>query len=412
MKLFNVNKVYNWKEFILLFSIIMISSQTVLFGTNSIHRYSTIVNLFAIAIATYLFFRGEMLKKGVKNHGSSYLLLITMCVMPLLSGFGNGGFSLEYIVWICLVIGAFYYTSLVSWNKFNQIYEDIMVIIAGSAIIIFLLSLFAPAIIERLPMITNTGGIHFYNAYIGVMPTFDVRLFGPFREPGVFQIFLNIALALTLFCREQISIWRVAILSITIILTMSTTGYIAMALLVIVFLISRGKFKGRGRGWSFAILFLIAGFFYLYLQTDLLSAEGDVFWKLSDTENDSTVSRLGAITANIQMFLENPLFGVGLSGVEDKYAGYVVAYWHYESSHNTNSVLINFAAFGFIYGVIFCVGFWKLCKMLSKGDSLRALMLFVFIVMILSGENVTRFILIFIFMFYGLKSTQKYYAIS
>lgn len=406
------NRIYTKIDFLFLLLLIMVSSQTVWFGTNNIHSYSTYVNLFALLVAMVLFGLVEIFKKGEKNNGSTYLGMFTLCAMAVLSGFGNGSLNLEYIVWVCLIIGAFYYTSLVPWNKFSIIYEDIMVLMAGGGIVFYVLGLIAPSLIERLPEIRNSGGFRFYNAFICVVPTFADRLFGPFREPGVFQIFINLALALTLFCRQQINIWRMAVLSIAVILTMSTTGYIAMFLLIMFFLISKRKLNGKNRGWSFAILFLITGFFYLYLQTDLLSAEGDVFWKLYDTENDSTVSRLGAITANIQMFFENPVFGVGISGVEEKFARYVADYWHVSSSHNTNSLLLNFAAFGILYGIVFCIGLWRLCKRLSKGDLFRAFVFFVFLAILLSGENVTRYILVFIFMFYGLKATSKGYAIS
>ena len=74
---------------------------------------------------------------------------------------------------------------------------------------------------------------------------------------------------------------------------------------------------------------------------------GIVFNKLK-VENSSRDSRFGSISANVQIFLESPMFGKGWEYVEDKFV-YFASLGTYRGAHNTNTFLKILAIYGMAF---------------------------------------------------------------
>ena len=115
------------------------------------------------------------------------------------------------------------------------------------------------------------------------------------------------------------------------------------------------------------------------------------------------ISRMGSITANLQMFLDHPLIGVGQSNVDNTFAQYLNA--RASAVHNTNTVLFMFACYGIIFGSLFLYGNIKLMCRMSR-DSVSRILLCVFYVMMLSGENLTNSYYIYTLLMYGYLSSS------
>lgn len=107
--------------------------------------------------------------------------------------------------------------------------------------------------------------------------------------------------------------------------------------------------------------------------------------------------RADAVVYPFQAYLTSPIIGVGYSAVRD--STLVVG-------HNmTTATPINwFAAYGIIYGMIFCIAVFRFAKKLTN----RPILLFLITLVILlsiSTENYLRNVSIIVFLLYGLSES-------
>ena len=223
------------------------------------------------------------------------------------------------------------------------------------------------------------------------------RLFGPFREPGVFQMFLIMGLMTHWLQSNIIKGLRISIYIVAILLTFSTTGYIALAILIVGCRLSRSNNGLKGNILYILILFV---FLAIYLYTDVLSAEGQVFGKLNE-ENASTVARFGSIMGNLHIFSSSPFFGVGILSVDELFDHYISGNYSFFTASNTNTILIQFSTFGLFFGLLWSYGFCRFWSYLSS-KLLPSILFVVLGIVLFSGENLTENILTYIIIGYGL----------
>ena len=137
---------------------------------------------------------------------------------------------------------------------------------------------------------------------------------GPFWEPGAFAGYLIIGIAFELILFRKLS-WRVFVFLIALISTFSTTGYVAAALLFLLYFIFLEPNKKRK-----LLIFptVLAGSFFLIFNVEFLALkiagqikgfeEGQIY----DTQSDDD-TRLGSTLLDLSDFLRSPLVGTGPS---------------------------------------------------------------------------------------------------
>ena len=138
---------------------------------------------------------------------------------------------------------------------------------------------------------TNVFGFSFY------------RLQSFFWEPGIFAIYLNIALAYLTFYRAKKNIIHLLCYIFCMIFTLSTTGIIIAGFLVAIYIITNFKVAKKQRMLLALPLLLTA------------SIVGSVIWieKMTRTnvENGSYYIRLNDFIIGASLILEKPLLGFG-----------------------------------------------------------------------------------------------------
>lgn len=178
------------------------------------------------------------------------------------------------------------------------------------------------------------------------------RNFGIFREPGVYQFFILLALYLNNYAANWNKEWKLwvcnAVLTVTMITTFSIVGYAELALFVVFFYFDR-KFYRETWGKIAALLAVVAGVGFLICVFFIIQGEAfgnSVFYEFYDmfirlfTKSDSSTDRMDAIVTNIQLFLRSPLVGDSIQNVL------------HGTNHNTSSTLILFAILGFAGGAV------------------------------------------------------------
>lgn len=151
---------------------------------------------------------------------------------------------------------------------------------------------------------------------------------GPFGEPGQYQCVLSVALYFVLF-RSYLFIEKerfryLLVFFVTLLTTLSTSGYIAMAVIIVCFLLqSKNKVDKRTK-YLFWVIFTCSIFFFSYTDLgqdfmntalyDKIYEEGQV-----DLSNKSGRARTESISGVLMTIENNPstLWGVGYDRLND-----------------------------------------------------------------------------------------------
>lgn len=175
-----------------------------------------------------------------------------------------------------------------------------------------------------------------------VIPT-EFRNPGPFWEPGAFAIYLNLALIFNLIIEKKIWTKKNIILSIALITTFSTSGYIAFFILIFSFYtINQSIVKKIMYG-----LFLLPILITLYFSLDFLNKKVEQNISLAGT---TTSSRFGSAEADFKDLAKSPFIGWGRG--EMRYGGKQFTFFS-SDQHRNNGVTDLFATYG-IFLATFC----------------------------------------------------------
>ena len=197
-----------------------------------------------------------------------------------------------------------------------------------------------------------SNGIHdFVNfgfCFVPVNHPQSYRNFGIFREPGVYQFFIIFALILNNYFANFDEIWKTwtcnIILAITMLTTFATGGIIEIALLVFVLFVDKKWYRKKQAWIIVGVLFSLFAVVFVYSALDnnlLYRAAVQMIKKIFNTTATSSGGvRYQSIIVDLQLFLNNPLFGEKLSDV--MYAE--------QLRYNTTSTMILFAGYGIFAG--------------------------------------------------------------
>ena len=199
------------------------------------------------------------------------------------------------------------------------------------------------------PVFENQLGVVFYNFGLAFVSDSYVktRNFGIFREPGVYQFFLILALYLNNFTvqwKRQRTLWlHNLILAAAMLTTLSTAGVAALALLAVVVFLEKKLYRNK---WVWLGILVIAIVLAVIVAV-IVAEQGELYWELYSMVlgkfqpgEDSAVERLDAVFADLRIFLRHPLVGDKLSEVL------------YSAANNTTSTLILYAGLGILGGTL------------------------------------------------------------
>ena len=251
-----------------------------------------------------------------------------------------------FSVLLCVFFGVFL-TYFVTMKEVAKCYVVLMTALAAySVFAVYIGRLPADRGAVELPTFINAGGRDFYNFGLSFVSIREVkyRNFGIFREPGVYQYFLILALLLhnyVITWDKQWKFWAVnVILVVTALTTFSTNGVVEAGLLVLVVFFDKKLYKDKKILISAIVLAIlaVAGVTLIILRGgDLAFTLKQMFAKLY-TLNRSSSARLDAIVADIGFFVRNPIFGERIAVVLEAV------------EHNTTSTMLMFAMFGILGG--------------------------------------------------------------
>lgn len=374
----------------LVFIIIFISPDTLLFGTNinedmvQISKYVSII----IAVILLLF---AIIRKPVMDFKTSLIFSI-LSINLLLACFINGEPVYNYVYRLILIITAYLFTWLIERELFLGAFELFMRIIALSSIVIYIIYLAVPDILNILPKIINSNEIVYHNAVLSVIhATSNIRSYGIFREPGIFAIFLLFALYILLFEKANYKILYVFIYVIAIILTFSTTGYLLLGMMLLVYIIMKRDTNKANK--TFLLIASLTALISMLILTDLLYSDSRVFNKLNTLTTGSAGARIDSFFMNFRILLDYPLFGAGAYKVSDLFL-------EISMKDNTNTFLGMFSSYGVIFSGIVLYSYYLFLK--QKNNIIISISIFLLFFLMLSSESLLNNVVFYIIAFYGI----------
>lgn len=205
---------------------------------------------------------------------------------------------------------------------------------------------------------------------------------GPFWEPGVFQMYINIAVLFLLYSKKNINIKYLLVFVIALATTYSTTGYICFALVLITYYYDKSD---SIKGCQFFLSMLGAVGVYVFFTTNL-ELYDRVFGKFDSTSvaNASMVIRVNEIIFYYELWKSNlgyMLLGAGATNAYNFVMGqHFIADVFFEGS--TQTTLRELASFGVVFTFIRLCLFYRFSKIFCKKILARAIVVLIVIIMI------------------------------
>ncbi|WP_075981922.1 O-antigen ligase family protein [Bacillus massilinigeriensis] len=353
-----LNKNLSWLSFFVVFILVYYNNETfpsILFKGQG----QTIIYIFLI-IGIVFFYRIVLKKQLV--YKSNTIIILTLCVLILLTMLFNQNFSGGYIkIIICLLIG-YMIIHIVNVEEFATYYVKVMLFLAIYSLIVtylirpWIFSL--PSFIA--PVFTNEAGFSFINMRFSVVFNNPIyyRNFGIYREPGVYQFFLNMALIFELFFKKnKISPLTVMILCITVLSTFSTAGYITSLSIIVAYnFVSKNHYDSENNSnkkiYFLSVLFLILSITFIFFKSYEFSYMfTDTVDKFTNKES-SYQGRMVAILANLKLWGDSPILGSGIQALANSVKDVMQTQFSYSTVHNTSTTGAMLVAFGLIFVII------------------------------------------------------------
>ena len=198
----------------------------------------------------------------------------------------------------------------------------------------------------------SPGGWHMFN--FGLTFVCDknlhmvnaLRNFGIFREPGLFQIFLFVAIQLNNYTADWDRPWKMwtvnAILFMTLLTTFATGGVLALGIYIVFLFFDKGLYRDR-RMQILAAAVVAAG---ILLLVYALRKGGSWAYELIGMvekfvyRSYSFDARIESVVADAELFVSHPILGADMNEVV------------YAVPNNTATSAILFAVFGIVGGCV------------------------------------------------------------
>jgi hypothetical protein len=383
--------------YLILFIVIFVSVDTVLFGTATVEVLLVIAQIIYFVIVLYLLFS----KSKIKSINWTLQLLLFLI---LLTQIVHQDYTLGYLIQINVLIAGYVISNYLGFRLFVDVFCKIMFYVAIVSIILFTVFIIFPFTLNYFSVNVNIKEVEYVNLFIYVHFVTMFRNTGIFREPGVFMIYLNVAIIFQLFVKNRSNKKYLIVFIIAILTTLSTAGFIVLLAIGILYLLKGKEKKKKFQGVLFLsiIIFVILNNYELFENT---------LNKFDSTSGDysSSVARIASVQVPFAIFLDFPLFGTGLSqygALYEKYSRELTGFTFKADSQSTNTFFNALATYGFFYFITLIYLFTKLTKLISQKKFPR-IILFLIFAMMLSNEDLRYSLMFNILLFYGLSADQN-----
>lgn len=338
------------------------------------------LNITLLALLVFLIYQRKHLLQIVFNYRIALAILfaaavlIPMCVKK--------DWQMMYFSILLSILMGVFFSYFVSCAQAGKGFCVVMATLAAYSLAAFALRPLADRGILTPPVFVNAYGGEFYNYLLAFVPKTLVRdrNFGIFREPGVYQFFLFLALYLCFYhvqWGKQTSMWVCGgILCLTLLSTFSTGAIAAMAVLLLTVYFEKKLYRSSlGKLLTALVLGLgIAFLAYLFIRKPPLYATLLYMFQKVTPGNPSFDDRFESIHVNLHLLSFRPKVGRDVSYVLEIIAD------------NTSSTTILFAILGIFSGWLHVIA-WLCLVLRGKGHIVTKLLCLLALAVTFNTQN-------------------------
>lgn len=207
-----------------------------------------------------------------------------------------------------LMIGA-----TVMWitkDKFRYIYTDVLFYLSVISLFFYIIGLLGLSIPNLFSNDPNRSSILVYNT----LSQSSYRNCGPFWEPGAFACYLILVPLLFIDNLREFVISnksKTLVLSVTLISTISTTGYICLFIIIVYYLITFSK--NRFISYLIYVPIVLVMISYAFVKLDFMSEKiEEQTLSAVDLDGEFSNTRLGSLMFDLHYIKKHPIIGNGL----------------------------------------------------------------------------------------------------
>jgi hypothetical protein len=398
------NKNLKTSALLILLVVFFISDDTVTFGTNNNQLFIVVKYFIYVFCSAILFlslnFGEKVLVLSFKEIGIIFLLIFTFLFTIIF----NFDFRTGYFLQLLTLLFSILIVKFVDFDLFIKYFSLILYKLSIISLVVLIIALTIPNILAPFPTTVNFGGVTFKNLIICAVftETSFLRNTSIFREPGVYVIYLLLGIIIEFFYNTNVNKKYLSLFIISLISTLSTSGIFILLILLIGYMLKVNKTKIYVR----VIMFLLICGGSLIVLPDFSSL---LFSKMDADSSDyvSTLARLSSFSVPFFIFLNNPIFGVGLSNFVRLYSVYSVELFGIfidPESSSTNTIINTFAIFGFVYGILMLFSFFKISRRIVKISRWAKIIVFISFLMMFSTQEMRYSLFLNVLIMYGLLS--------
>ena len=315
------------------------------------------LGLICTAGLLFLFYNRRNLKDILLD--KRVLVMAVSAVILLLPMLLKRDWQMMYLSVLLCLLTAVFLTYFISYRELAKYYVLILTVLGVYSILA--MWVLRPMLIDTgvltMPVFYNQMDVMFHNFFLSFVSDSYVRTrnFGIFREPGVYQYFIILALFLNNYAvtwKKQSTWWICNIaLAATMLTTLATGGVAELGVLALVVFFERKLYKDKRILAAVAVFAVLLCVLVGYIVMD----KGDLYWELYSMVlgkfqpgEDSAVGRLDAIFMDLRFFLGSPLVGENLATVL------------HSVTDNTTSTMILYAGFGILAGTLNVIAWFAL----------------------------------------------------
>ncbi|MBW3697566.1 hypothetical protein EK599_17935 [Vibrio sp. T187] len=291
---------------------------------------------------------------------------------------------------------AFLFVILFSKERFILAYSNIAFCYSLIAIPLFVFGYLFPDYIYTLPISFNdagTGYRHIFIYFYQGVSQWNYRNSGLFWEAGAFQVFLMLALIFESFVVKG-RIYRRLCIILCMLTTFSTLGIAIVIFYMVGFLSNNYRFSYYIMPTLFAPLFL------------LFSPIWDVILIKFSSGHSSGSERLIGQLADIEIFTEFPVFGIGLDEYSRYFSRVAIEMGAYIPT-STNSFLGMLSLNGIVYTLIVISCYFAFFLFL-KGHFGQKIFAILCLSLVLTTQGVMNQLLFICIILYGMNDISKF----
>lgn len=394
----NIEKKNKYAHF-MIFLTILLGSNT-LISTTIIGGYKSIGLMLFMVIC--IFSKKYILGKEQLAISKQYLSIISILLICIgISMFLNFDMVNGNFLTVLKIIQGVLLVLCIQKDDFKYIYSKIMAFLGLYSLIVSYI-LINTSVKNIVPVCYNSTGLKFFNFGLSFVldasGSFGMRNYGIFTEPAMYTCFLIPALIFEVSNREKARMWVIISLSVTALSTFSPVALICTSILLGVFFLYKNSIKIQKKIFLGLCLFLLITIFYTSGEYDVIIKNiAEKFNQIKNFDN----SRFDSILINLELWLNRPLFGNGITGVTitTDILG-----------SNTSTTTAFLAAYGIIFSLVMNLGLYSLFY--NRNKKIQSFIIFIVYLIVINGQALLHTDYYWIFVMGGLLWCENKFSIK